>query len=245
MISLAPFSSTRQHFFCNSRIFIHLDILFKACCSQPTLRSVHCRGRCLIVSTMEVYLVHIIGLLLKDVESFFLGFKNWTRTLLMIETSWGVICQQELCFMLWKRNINLVCNSSVCFIFTSFACYCSSYCFCVFFTVLKFSVFHTSHPSPTVTQQQWLPKSLRPPQSCPSPIPRGPRTSSLSCASPAAAHRVYVLCNCRPQSEQEASVCQNSCVLPSSKGLNQLLHDCRGGAGAVPGPADWNLKKKG
>lgn len=58
-----------------------------------------------------------------------------------------------------------------------------------------------------------LPRPLRPPQSCAAfSIPRGPRSSSL-----ASAHRVYVLCNCRPQSEQEASVCQNRHVFPSSK----------------------------
>ena len=80
-----------------------------------------------------------------------------------------------------------------------------------------FSDSQASHLSPTVTR--WpsvgacqglcgLHKASQP-----IPFPGGPQCFSL-----ASVHHVYVLCNCRPQSEQEASVCQNRLVFPSSKG---------------------------
>lgn len=88
----------------------------------------------------------------------------------------------------------------------------SCMCFC-----FSQDIPHTPNPVITLPQSRnccgGLPKLLWPAPSCAVfSVPRGPRFSRL-----ASAHRVYVLCNCRPQSEQEASVCQNRLVFPSSK----------------------------
>lgn len=59
-----------------------------------------------------------------------------------------------------------------------------------------------------------LPRPLWPPQSRAAfSVPRGLQRSRLAPDS----HRVYVLCNCRPQSKQEAGVCQNELAFPPSE----------------------------
>lgn len=78
------------------------------------------------------------------------------------------------------------------------------------------SALRTSHRSPTVTR--W-PSAGACQGLCGlhKAVQRFPFPGALRSSSLASAHRVYVLCNCRPQSEQEASVCQNRHVLPSSE----------------------------
>lgn len=65
-----------------------------------------------------------------------------------------------------------------------------------------------------------LPRPLWPPQSRAAfSVPRGLQRSRLAPDS----HRVYVLCNCRPQSKQEAGVCQNELAFPPERGLNHII----------------------
>lgn len=73
----------------------------------------------------------------------------------------------------------------------------------------------SSHHPPTVTQRLWAPAKasvgLHQAAQC-FPFPE----ALASLAWPQRG-RVYVLCNCRPQSEQEASVCQNRPAFPSGE----------------------------